>query len=593
MIGSLPFALRSGHHTISKPVGTGLIILAFLFGFGFKRAPRPDSTPAHFREAGKEWGLTRPTVYGGQGEQKYILESTGTGVAVIDYDGDGRPDLFFVNGSRLEGFDDEPAPMSLLYRNFGNQFVDVTNAAGVGRTGWGQGVCVGDYDNDGWTDLYVTYYGHNLLYRNRGDGTFEERAHQAKVAGEKPRWGTGCTFVDYDRDGDLDLYVANYVGYQDATAFEPGNKPECVWLGVPVLCGPRGLERDSNLLYQNNGDGTFRDVSDVSKVTPTEGHYSFQPVTADFDSDGWPDIYVSCDMTPNILYQNNRDGTFTDVGFTSGSALSGSGHEQAGMGVAVADYDRDGRTDILVTNFAGDTPTLYQNLGEFLFADIKLQSGLGRYLQYLGWGALFFDWDNDGWQDLLIVNGHVYKKVDEYEIGSYRQSKLLYHNRGDGTFEDISREGGPAILQKSASRGAACEDFDADGDLDLIVTNMNASPSLLLNQTERSNWAMIKLVGGPSNKSAIGARVILEIKGQRQSREVRSASSFLSSSGLRLHFGLANAEQIDLLTVHWPSGKVSTLTNLAVNRILMIREKDGLSSNLEQNENKINPVDEQ
>ncbi len=558
-------------------VSAGPITLFFLVCLSFTFASGSDAPPALFQEVGKEWGLTRPIVYGGQGEQRYILEGHGAGVAVMDYDGDGLPDLFFTNGSRLEGFGDEPAPVSLLYRNFGNRFVDVTETSGVGRTGWGQGVCVGDYDNDGWTDLYVTYYGHNLLYRNRGDGTFEERAKQSKVAGEKPRWGTGCTFVDYDRDGDLDLFVANYVGYQHAAAFEPGSKPECVWLGAPVPCGPRGLERDFNLLYQNNGDGTFRDVSDVSKITSTEGYYSFQPVTADFDDDGWPDIYVSCDSTPNILYRNNRNGTFTDIGFISGSALSGGGHEQAGMGVAVTDYDRDGRTDILVTNFVGDTPTLYQNLGGNFFSDVTLQSGLGRYLQYLGWGALFFDWDNNGWQDLLMVNGHVYKEVDKYEVGSYLQSKLLYRNHGDGTFEDVSREGGPAILEKSASRGAACADFDADGDLDLVVTRMKGLPSLLLNQTKGGNWIMIRLVGEASNQSAIGARVILEVKGQCQSREVRSASSFFSSNGLRLHFGLAKAKQIDRLTVHWPSGKVSTLTDLAANRVLVIREKDDSS----------------
>ncbi|MCZ6625621.1 MAG: CRTAC1 family protein [Deltaproteobacteria bacterium] len=528
-----------------------------------------------FLEQGAEWGLTTPITYGGEGQDKAILESTGTGVAVIDYDNDGRPDLFFVNGSRLEEVSSVSAPVSMLYRNVGDGFVDVTEKAAVGHPGWGQGVCVGDYDNDGWTDLYVTHYGYNLLFRNRGGETFEERGRKAGVAGESARWGAGCTFLDYDRDGDLDLFVANYVAYRDLASLV--TKPECDWRGMAVTCGPMGLPRDTNILYRNNGDGTFADLSRASGITVTEGHYCFQPITADFDANGWPDIYVSCDMAPNILYRNNEDGTFTDIGVVSGSGLKDGGELQAGMGVAVADFDGDELLDILATNFSQDTPTLYQNLGDWIFADATLVAQLGRYRKYLGWGTVFFDFDNDSWEDLFIVNGHVYRGVDKHGLGSYRQSNLLYRNRGNGTFANISFQGGPAILSKTASRGAATEDFNGDGSLDLVIVNLNEPPSLLMNQNKDGNWLVVKLIGDQSNKSGIGARVVLDISGRRLIREVRSASSYYSSSGLRLHFGLGEAQSVDALEVFWPSGKVDRFDDLAANRVLVIREKEGLT----------------
>ena len=537
-----------------------------------------DTATPLFTDVAKKWGLTRLIVYGSSAPQKYLLEGHGGGVAVFDYDNDGRPDLFFTNGSRLEGYENETAPVSMLYRNAGGRFEDMTDRSGLARAGWGQGACIGDYDNDGWTDLYVTYYGHNVLYRNKGDGTFEDRTEAAQVHSEL-RWGAGCGFLDHDRDGDLDLFVANYVAYEHAAAFAVGSQPDCVLMGVPVPCGPRGLKRDYNSLYKNNGDGTFSDVSRPSGVYSTDGHYSFQPVTLDFDRDGWTDIYISCDSTPNILLHNQGDGTFTDVALLSGSALSGIGHEQAGMGVGVGDFDRDGLDDIVVTNFSEDRPTLYQNLGEGFFADVTLEAGLGRYLQYVGWGALFLDWDNDGWEDLFMVNGHIYTEADKYGIGSYKQAKLLYRNRADGSFEDRSEEGGPDILRKTAARGSATEDFDGDGYLDLIVTHLREVPSLLLNHHSGANWVMVQLEGGPSNRSAIGARVIIESGGERQSREVRSTSSFLSASGLRLHFGLGKLDRIGQLEVHWPSGKVSRFNDLTVNRVLFIGERDGLRRN--------------
>ena len=548
-----------------------LLLMDLAMGFGSANKRRQL-----FQEAGGEWGLTQPITYGGHGQEKSILETTGTGVAVIDYDNDGRPDLFFVNGSHFEKSPTESDPVSMLYHNVGDGFADVTQKSGVARTGWGQGVCVGDYDNDGWTDLYVTYYGLNILFHNRGDGTFGERAREAGVAGNKPRWGAGCTFLDYDRDGDLDLFVANYVAHEGPGKLE--KTPECNWRGVSVICGPMGLPADSNLLYRNNGDGTFSDVSIASGITKAEGHYCFQPVTGDFDADGWPDIYLSCDSTPNILYRNNKDETFTDVGLWSGSALNGDGDIQAGMGVALADFDGDERTDILVTNFSEDTPTLYKNLGDWTFSDVTLAAQLGRYRKYLGWGAEFFDFDNDGWEDLFMVNGHVYRLVDDHGLGSYRQSKLLYRNRGNGTFAHISDQAGTDVLRKTASRGAVAEDFDGDGDLDLVIVNLNEQPSLLINQNKDGNWVMVSLIGEESNSSAIGARVVLEVAGRRLIREVRSASSYYSSSGLRLHFGLGKAQKIDSLQVFWPSGKVSRFIDVPANQVVSIHEKDGLAA---------------
>jgi hypothetical protein len=510
-----------------------------------------------FRDAAAGWGLTRPLIYGHPKQQKYILESTGSGAAAIDYDNDGRPDLFLVNGARLS----EPASeaTSMLYHNEGVRFVDVSARSGVARNGWGQGVCLGDYDNDGWTDLYVTYYGHNVLYRNRGDGTFEDRSGQTGVRGRLPRWGAGCAFTDYDRDGDLDLFVANYVAYEDAAAHEPGSGPFCTWKGLPIMCGPRGLKRDFNLLYRNNGDGTFSDVSQASGIRDTEGHYCFQPVTADFDNDGWPDIYVTCDSTPNILYHNLGNGTFRDDALASSTALSGDGNEQAGMGVAVADFDGTGRPSILVTNFADDTPTLYRNLGDLSFSDVTLASGLGRYRQYLGWGAVFLDYDNDAWEDLFMANGHISSAVEQKGLGSYRQARLLYRNQGNGTFLDVTASAGSDLAIATSSRGAIAEDFNNDGRLDLLVTVLNEPPSLLLNQASGGHWVILNLTGTRSNRSAVGAKVELEAAGRRQIREVRSSSSFYSSSGLRLHFGLGRAERIERIRVRWPSGAHSEL----------------------------------
>lgn len=520
-------------------------------------------------------GLSETLVYGGENSQDYLLESTGTGVAVIDFDNDGRPDLFFVNGTR---FKETSGTTNLLYRNRGDgTFEDVSKRAGVADTGWGQAVCTGDFDNDGWTDLFVTYYGTNKLYRNNGNGTFSDLGVKSGVAGSHPRWNSGCTFLDYDNDGFLDLFVASYVAYEDAAHLAPGSNKYCLLKGVPVMCGPTGLKAGTNMMYHNNGDGTFSEVSAASHIADPKGRYSLQPITADFDEDGRTDIFVACDATPNILYRNNGDGTFTDGALEAGVAFDENGRAEASMGVDVADYDGNRSADLFVTSFSDETPTLYRNEGKWNFSDVTLRARLGHYTKYVGWSTLFLDFDLDGWKDLFIVNGHVYPQVDHFPSGlTYHQNRQLYRNRGDGTFEDVTEQSGPGILRKTAGRGAASEDFDGDGQLEMVVTNMNDKPSLLRNQSRTdSNWIIIRLLGQKSNRSGIGARVAITADGRSQRGEVRSSSGYYSSSGQRLHFGLGTSKKIDELAVFWPSGKKDSITDIVANRVLLLRESEG------------------
>ncbi len=401
------------------------------------KAPKPL---AYFTDIAKDAGLTMTNTFGGVTTKKYIIETTGTGVAIFDYDNDGWPDIFIVNGTKLEGFPADQAPTNHLYHNnHDGTFTDVTQKSGLAHTGWGQGVCVGDYDNDGFEDLYVTYYGKNVLYHNNGDGTFSDVSDQAGVSGSGKAWGTGCAFLDYDRDGHLDLMVANYVDLDLANTPGPGDRPNCLWKGVPVMCGPQGLPGSKNILYHNRGDGTFENVSTKTHIDQADGHYAFSVTTLDYDDDGWPDIFVACDSTPSILYHNNRDGTFKDVALTAGAAFNEDGRAQAGMGSTVADFNGDGRLDIFKTNFSDDTATLYRNNGDGTFDDVTYPAGLGLNTQYLGWGTMFLDFDNDGWPDLLLVNGHVYPEVDSQHLGSnFQEPRILYHNNGNATFTDIS-----------------------------------------------------------------------------------------------------------------------------------------------------------
>ncbi|HUM06500.1 MAG TPA: CRTAC1 family protein [Terriglobales bacterium] len=563
--------------------GAGLfILLAALCQLAIGQAAKtgtPTGPIANFIDVAEKAGLTFPIVFGGKDTKKYIIETTGTGVAILDYDNDGWPDIFIVNGTTLEGFPAGQAPTSHLYHNnHDGTFTDVTVKAGLAATGWGQGACAGDYDNDGWEDLYITYYGKNRLYHN-DKGVFTEVAEKAGVAGTGKAWGTGCAWVDYDRDGHLDLMVANYVDFDLSTAPTPGERPSCMWKGVPVMCGPRGLLGAKNILYRNRGDGTFEDVTVKAHIDKTDGHYAFSVSTFDFNDDGWPDIYVACDSTPSILYRNNRDGTFTDVAVIAGAAFNEDGREQAGMGSTIGDYNGDGRLDIFKTNFSDDTSTLYRNNGDGTFDDVTTAAGLGLYTKYLGWGTMFFDFDNDGWPDLLLVNGHVYPEVDKQNLGSsYEEPRILYHNLGNGTFADISASAGPGITTTASSRGLAVADLWNDGRMSAVISNMNGKPSLLVNQVRSSNhWIAIRTVGTKSNRDGIGAKVSVRVGSRALVDEVRSGSSYSSSNDTRVHFGLGAATRVDAVEIRWPSGLEERFENLPVDAIHTLKEGAGMA----------------
>ena len=536
-----------------------------------------DLSPIVFEDFGLKAGLKTPIVYGGEKQQKYILESAGTGVALFDYDNDGHPDILLVNGTRLD-LKGSSQPTSLLYHNEGNgTFRDVTRSAGLAHAGWGQAACIGDFDNDKNTDLLVTHFGENILYKNRGDGTFADVSKKSGIQ-HAGNWNSGCTFWDYDRDGNLDLLVTTYLDFADATRYEPGSGPNCRWKGMPVMCGPMGLKHSQNALFRNNGDGTFSDVSTTSGISKATGCYGFMPVTLDYDLDGWPDLFVSCDSTPNLLFHNNHNGTFTELGMETGVALNEDGKEQASMGVAVGDYNLDGYLDLLVTNFSEDTPALYKNNRDGTFTDATYAAKLGLNTQFLSWGTAFVDLDLDGWKDLFIVSGHVYPEVDRAPSEtSYRQARQVFHNMGNGTFSDISSAAGPAVGEKKASRGLAFEDLDSDGTLEAVIVNLNEPPSLLKNISKgKKNWIILQLEGSRSNRSAIGARVQLRIGSLIQSDEVRSASSYYSSSGLRLHFGLGIESEVKQLEVRWPSGTRQVFENVKGNRVVSVHESQGI-----------------
>src|SRR5580692_5816335 len=543
-----------------------------------KTSPPPNPI-ANFTDVAEKAGITMQEIFGGIDTKKYIIETTGTGVAIFDYDNDGWPDIFLVNGTRLGTTPAGPAPSNHLYRNNHDRtFTDVTAKAGLTATGWGQGVCVGDYDNDGWEDVYITYYGKNRLYHN-DHGVFSEVSEKAGVAGTGKAWGTGCAFVDYDRDGHLDLMVTNYVDFDLATAPAPGERATCIWKGVPVMCGPRGLPAAKNILYRNLGNGTFEDVTKKAHIDQTNGHYSFSVSTLDFDDDGWPDIFVACDSTPSILYRNNHDGTFTDVGVTAGASFNEDGREQAGMGSTIGDYNGDGRLDIFKTNFSDDTSTLYRNNGDGTFDDVTTAAGLGLYTKYLGWGTMFLDVDNDGWPDLLLVNGHVYPEVDSQHLGSnYKEPRILYHNNGDGTFRDISATAGAGITTAASARGLAVGDLWNDGKMSVVINNMNAAPSLLVNRIHGANhWIAIRTMGVQSNRDGIGARIRVKAGARILVDEVRSGSSYISNSDMRVHFGLGKVDKIEWVEIRWPSGLTERFSNVPVDQIHTIKEGTGTS----------------
>ena len=547
---------------------------------GVKAQPRgkPSGRPfvARFTDIAKQAGLTQPIIYGAVEHKTYIIEVVGCGVAFIDYDNDGWQDLFVLNGTRLEG--DLPGTTNRLYKNNRNgTFTDVTEKTGLARSGWASGVTVGDYDNDGFDDLFITYYGRNVLYHNNGDGTFSDVTERAGLGQSATRYGSGCTWVDYDRDGRLDLFVANYLNTTVEKLPRPGENPDCSWKGIAVNCGPRGLPPGFVQLYHNNGDGTFSDVSKSSGVAAASGSYPMTAVAADYDNDGWPDIYVACDSTPSWLFRNQHDGTFREEALERGVALSEDGMEQAGMGVGVGDYDLDGNLDIFKTNFADDTNVLYRNDGKGNFDDVTIRSGLGVETRYVGWGAGMADFDNDGFPDLFVATGSVYPEVEK-QLPAYpfRTPRLLFRNLGDGRFEELIEEAGSGISDPHASRGCAFGDFDNDGDVDVLVMNMNEPPSLLRNDVSgKGHWLKVLLIGVHTNRSAIGARVTVRYGARRQVQEVQAQSSFYSSNDRRLHFGLG-AESLAHLTIRWTNGSSETIPDVAAGQLVVIREGAGI-----------------
>ena len=539
-----------------------------LLAFG----PSPEVARFQFTDIAAKAGLTASVVYGNPDKKKYILETNGCGIAFFDYDQDGWLDIFVPGGSQIGG-----APTGTTNRLYKNNrdgtFTDVTKKAGLERAVWASGVCVGDYNNDGFDDLFVSCWGQNILYRNNGNGTFTDVTKEAGLLHSKPEWGAGCTFTDYNRDGFLDLFVSTYLNFDLKTAPLPGATENCTWKGIAVNCGPRGLPTGRNFLYRNNGDGTFTDVSESSGIAKAERRYAMTAVAADFDDDGWPDIFVACDSTPSILYRNNRDGTFTDVALEAGVAYNEDGREQAGMGIAVGDAHNSGRLDIFKTHFADDTPILYRNNGSSRFEDITARAGLGAFTRYVGWGAGFADFDNDGLVDLLFVNGNVYPELEQFFTGyKYKNPRILLRNLGGGVFENLSDDSGAGITACHSSRGCAFGDFENNGKIGVAIMNMGEPPSLLRNESTNGNrWLKLKLIGTKSNRSAIGAKVFVSAGGRRQRQEVLSQSSFYSQSDLRLHFGLGSATSADV-EIHWPSGLKEIYSGVKSNQILGLKE---------------------
>ena len=554
-----------------------LSLLFLLRGPAFAGATDVRPARVDFRDVAAEAGLVAENVSGDANSKRYILETTGDGVGIFDFDNDGLMDVLLVNATTMDGKGRGEKSTSHLYRNLGGlHFEDVTQKAGMGKVGWGQGVCAGDYDNDGYEDVFVTYYGHSVLYHNEGDGTFKDVTQQAGLESDAVRWDTGCSFVDYDLDGKLDLVVSGYVDFDQSKIPAPGSGGYCQWKGMPVMCGPRGLPSGRNFLFHNDGSGKFSDVSEKSGVGKPTGCYGFTALASDFDNDGYPDIYVACDSRPSLLYHNRHNGTFEEIGVMAGVALSDAGQEQAGMGVTAADYDEDGFIDIAKTNFSDDVPNLYHNNGDGTFTDRVYESGLGGHTQYLGWGIEFLDADNDGRKDLLAVNGHVYPEVDKSPLNyKYRQPRLFFWNTGTGKFKDMSDNSGTGISARWASRGMAAGDLDNDGSLEVVIDNLDSTPSLLKNFGTKKNWLLVRLVGVQCNRDAIGARAYVYVKGRRISGEVQSGTSFLSQNDPRLHIGLGDDPTYDRIEVQWPGGTREVFPGGKANQILTLKQGSG------------------
>ena len=525
---------------------------------------------AQFVDRAADAGLTQRNVSGT--DQSYIVEGMMGGAAFFDYDRDGDVDLYVANGSSFAGssfagFAAGEHPANQLYRNDGGRFTDVTIAADVGDTSWSMGCAVADYDNDGHSDLYVTNFGRNILYRNAGAGRFADVTVETGVG--DAGWGTGASFGDYDRDGDVDLYVANYVDF----SLDYESPIPCLWKNVKVYCGPVGLLPAADVFYRNNGDGTF---SEWTKQAGLQGEkfYGMSALFGDYDADGWPDLFVANDSTPNLLFRNRRDGRFAEEALMAGLAYSGEGVTQGCMGAAWGDYDNDGLFDLFVTNFADEYNALYRNEGGGFFADVSFVAGIGvAPAELVSWGTGFFDYDNDGDRDLFVANGHTYPQADLPRVNSsYKQINSLFENR-DGRLVEVSAGAGLGFALRRVSRGTSFADYDGDGDIDLFVLNLNGPPTLLRNDGDHDNhYLLVRTVGTKSNRDGIGARVVISIGGQTQHAEVQSGGSYLSHNDLRLHFGLGQAERVDRLEVRWPSGAVQVLSDIAVDQVLTVVE---------------------
>jgi hypothetical protein len=545
-----------------------VILLAAFLAVGLKIYIPPASV--QFNDITGPSGITFKHVL--SPEKKYIAESMSGGVALFDYNNDGYLDIFFVNSLTVELLKANKKTRSALYRNNRDgTFSDVTDKAGVGDVGWGMGCAVGDFNNDGFDDLYVTSIGPDHLFKNNGNGAFTDVTQKAGVSDS--RFSTGAAFLDYDNDGRLDLFVTNYVDFDISHLPTFGEGPTCQFKGVPVQCGPRGLPGAGDSLFRNNGDGTFTDVSKKAGVADSRGYYGLDVVGSDFDGDGWIDIFVANDSTPNFLYHNKGNGTFSEIGFESGTALDKNGNEQGCMGVTLGDYNHDGLLDLFITNFDDEYNVLYRNAGRGSFVDVSYESGVAMIsLPYVGWGTKFFDYDNDGWLDLFIANGHAYPQRDRY-----RQRKFLHRNNRDGTFSEVAAEFGSALMEERVSRGTAFGDIDNDGDVDIVVNDLDSVPQLLRNDGgSKNNWILVKTIGTRSNRNGIGAKVKVVSGDLIQLDEVRSGGSYISQNDLRLHFGLEKRTVVDLIQVRWPSGAVDTLTNISVNKVVTVKEGKGL-----------------
>jgi enediyne biosynthesis protein E4 len=544
-----------------------LVTLIFGVGSGLAGGPAPA---VRFTDITAQAGITFRHV--ASPEKRYLIESMSGGVAMFDYDNDGWMDIYFVNSLSVDLMKSGGKTRSALYHNNGDgTFTDVTDRAGVGDVGWGMGAAVGDYNNDGFDDLYVTCFGGNHLFKNNGNGTFTDVTEKAGVS--DGRWSTGAAFVDYDNDGKLDLFVANYVEYDLNHLPEFGKDKTCIYKGVAVQCGPRGMRGSGDSLFHNNGDGTFTEVSKKAGVADPKGYFGMGVLCGDFDDDGLVDIYVANDSTPNFLYHNNGDGTFKDVSFISGTALNADGAEQGSMGVAIGDYDHDGRLDIFVTNFVDDYDTMYHNDGRNFFTDVSYKANIAAVsMPLVRWGTKFFDYDNDGWGDLFVACGHVYPQLEHYH-----QRKLLHHNNRNGTFTEVAAQCGGPLMEERAGRGVAFGDLDNDGDVDMVVNDLDGPPQVLRNDGGNANNSiLIRTIGDKSNRDGIGARVKVVAGDLTQIDEVRSGGSYISQSDMRLHFGLEKRTRIDLIEIRWPSGMVDKITGAAVNKILTVREGKGL-----------------